>query len=196
MDASAQNAILASLSELHFHPVGHGRSSTRSSYRLESLNDGGLYSFEEVMTVLGHQWVDVLKIDIEGHEWELFTVFYSSPNARLPATQLLVEFHWIGAETAWKVGSGATDLPCSYCTLLNLLEAYTMLYAYQVLDAILADNYRVFSVEPNYYCLEGACARNLVEFAFIRVSNDGHICSPRSFTQGSGFEDMQLSNGC
>ena len=37
--------------------------------------------------------LQVLKIDIEGSEWGLFTDFYSNPGATLPATNLMVEFH-------------------------------------------------------------------------------------------------------
>ncbi len=38
-------------------------------------------------------FLQVLKIDIEGSEWGLFTDFYSNPGATLPATNLMVEFH-------------------------------------------------------------------------------------------------------
>lgn len=67
----------------------------------------------------------------------------------------------------------------------------------QVLDAILADKFRIFSVEPNYYCEEGACAKNLLEFAFIKVSDDGHVCSPHSHSHNMGMNAaVLLPNGC
>ena len=37
---------------------------------------------------LGHEWVDLLKIDIETSEWELFSDFYALEGATLPATQV------------------------------------------------------------------------------------------------------------
>lgn len=58
----------------------------------------------QVMEKLGHQWIDVLKMDIEGHEWNVFGDFYAKPGSRLPATQLLVEFHWPGnSDRVWQV---------------------------------------------------------------------------------------------
>lgn len=54
------------------------------------------------MADLGHEWVDLLKIDIEGFEWELFNDFYAIHGASLPATQLLVEFHFKNLPTLWR----------------------------------------------------------------------------------------------
>ncbi len=73
-----------------------------------------------------------------------------------------------------------------------------MLAAWQVLDALLADKYRIFSVEPNYYCEDGACAKNLLEFAFIRVSENGHVCSPHSHhsAAAAGNAGTVLPDGC
>ena len=77
--------------------------------------------------------------------------FYAEKDASLPVTQLMVEFHFQGARTA-----------------------------FHVLDKLLGDGFRVFSVEPNYYCDNGCCAKDLLEFAFIKVSPTGQICSLRS----------------
>ncbi|BDA47034.1 probable methyltransferase-like protein 24 at N-terminal half [Coccomyxa sp. Obi] len=164
LSPDTQTAKQSSLPGLHFHSVGLGRSSGP----LQSLDDRSMHSFAEVMAALGHAWVDVLKVDIEGHEWDMFLDFFTS-GAHLPATQLLVEFHWPGsAEKVWKV-----------------------------LDTILADRYRIFSVEPNYYCEDGACAKNLLEFAFIRVSDDGHVCSPHSHhADAAGNAAVMMPEGC
>ncbi|CAL8471740.1 g11282 [Coccomyxa elongata] len=146
LSTEKQTTVRTSVPDLHFHSVGLGRSSGP----LQSLDGGGIHSLKDVMAALGHEWVDVLKIDIEGHEWDLFLDIFDS-GAHLPASQPLVEVHWRGsAGTVWKV-----------------------------MDAILADGYRTFSVEPNYYCWDGGCARDLLESAFIRVSEDGHLCTPR-----------------
>ena len=77
--------------------------------------------------------------------------FYAEKDASLPVTQLMVEFHFQNASTA-----------------------------FHALDKLLGDGFRVFSVEPNYYCDNGCCAKDLLEFAFIKVSPMGQICSPRS----------------
>lgn len=45
----------------------------------------------------------------------------------------------------------------------------TLPVALKAFDGLAAQGYRVFSVEPNYY----ADARNLVEFAFIKVCEPG-----------------------
>ncbi len=102
LSQETEEAMLAALPDLHFHAVGIGRGSGGAPD--ESLNDKGFYSIEQVMGALSHQWLDVLKIDIENHEWDVFGDFYATPGARLPATQLLVEFHWPGnADRVWKV---------------------------------------------------------------------------------------------
>lgn len=100
LSKETEAAMLAALPELNFHAIGVGRGSGSG----ETLEDGGFYSIEQVMGNLAHAWVDVLKIDIENHEWDVFGDFYATPGARLPATQLLVEFHWPGnADRVWKV---------------------------------------------------------------------------------------------
>ena len=114
------------------------------------MNLDKLEKLEDIMTRLQHTWIDVLKMDIEGFEWELFQDFYAS-GAKLRATQVLIEFHF----------PGSTKM------------------VWEVFDLLHADNYRIFSVEPNYYCDKGACAKNLLEFAFIKVSDHGQICAPK-----------------
>lgn len=49
----------------------------------------------EVLKMLGHQYVDVLKFDIEGSEWDLFNDILKEP-AKAPK-QLLFELHTEGA---------------------------------------------------------------------------------------------------
>ncbi len=39
----------------------------------------GLQTLDQIMGDLGHMWVDMLKIDIESYEWELFKDFYATP---------------------------------------------------------------------------------------------------------------------
>ena len=148
-------AVIEAKPGLHFHSIGVGSGSAVPAPGRTAIDASKMQSLEGIMRDLQHSWIDILKIDIEMHEWGLFTDFYRGSSAgdagpRLPATQLLVEFHFPGqAATVW-----------------------------EVLDLITADNYRVFSVEPNYYCENGCCARDLIEFAFIKVSDEGQICAP------------------
>ena len=130
--------------------VGNPNTHLPARFKMEQVETSKLEELEAIMARLQHTWIDVLKIDIEGFEWELFKDFYRS-GARLPATQVLVEFHFKGESAE----------------------------VWEVLDLLLADKYRIFSVEPNYYCEEGCCAKDLLEFAFIKVSDHGQICAPK-----------------
>ena len=165
-------AVVQSRDKLHFYPVGepllsscvyhlyaHGWVQTFASpWPGAGVGDPEahpdsplkLEKLEAIMSRLQHTWIDVLKIDIEGYEWELLRDFYKS-GAKLPATQILMEVHFKGVnQVVW-----------------------------ETFDMLLADKYRVFSVEPNYYCMEGCCAKHLIEFAFIKVSDHGQIVHPR-----------------
>jgi hypothetical protein len=164
LDKAVQAAVQAR-PKLQFHAIGVG-GSTKPGPGQTPISIGNLHSLESIMADLQHAWIDILKIDIESHEWGLFTDFYAAHGARLPATQLLVEFHFPGqAATVW-----------------------------EVLDAILEDKYRVFSVEPNYYCENGCCARDLLEFAFIKVSDKGQVCAPMH--RAGQHEGIVLPPGC
>jgi FkbM family methyltransferase len=46
--------------------------------------------FQSVASTLGHSWVDILKMDIEGAEYEVLTDVLESG---IPVGQILVEFH-------------------------------------------------------------------------------------------------------
>ena len=45
---------------------------------------------------------------------------------------------------------------------------------FEVLDKLHADGFRVFATEVNYYCGD-SCAGAYMEFAFMKVSPDGHV---------------------
>ena len=47
------------------------------------------------MSELQHDWVDVLKVDIEGKEWDvlLSVLHYNGPG--IHATQVLIEHHFL-----------------------------------------------------------------------------------------------------
>ncbi|BDA51472.1 probable methyltransferase-like protein 24 [Coccomyxa sp. Obi] len=162
---------MAKVAGLSFHPIGIGDPSSGA----------GLQKLDQIMMDLGHEWVDVLKIDIETFEWELFSDFYASEGATLPATQLLVEFHW-----NW---SHHVPGPSPAITWNQSL-------IWDVFDKLEADNFRVFAVEPNYYCDNGCCAGDFLEFAFIKVSPNGQICTPGRSDDMSKAGKVALPYGC
>lgn len=97
-----------------------------------------------IMKELGHDWIDVLKVDIETHEWRIYDDLINDPRG-IPATQLLTEFHF---------NMGA-PMPC-IDTLIGLQNK----------------GMRVFHVEENNYgnnCTNG----RLYEVAMINVDKNG-----------------------
>jgi hypothetical protein len=153
-------------SGLHFYPVGISGISSNILLSASDMKPGSYHSLRNIMAQLGHKWIDVLKIDIETHEWGVLSDFYSTPGASLPVTQLLIEFH--------------------YPTLEMFLKVF---------DLLLEDNFRVFSVEPNYYCGDGSCAKILVEYAFIKVAPGGQLCTVHRHEVESTAE-VQMSPAC
>mmetsp|Transcript_27000 Transcript_27000/g.78603 ORF Transcript_27000/g.78603 Transcript_27000/m.78603 type:complete len:331 (-) Transcript_27000:299-1291(-) len=82
---------------LHFHPVGieehKGDPGPVSSSGERGMQRRGFRSLRQVMATLKHEWVDVLKVDIEGNEWDLFNNDLLCSQS-LPASQVLVELHY------------------------------------------------------------------------------------------------------
>ena len=151
---AAQADIVRSVASVRLHSTGLGEEGTSAA--------GNMRTLSETLNDLQHQWIDVLKMDIEGAEWQVLESWFKVQNRTLPATQLLVEFHFL---------DGKTGLETLVAPLFELL---------------LSDGYRVFATEPNYYCGDGCCASNLVEYAFIKVSRHGHVVTGVS-SHGSGL---------
>ena len=110
---------------------------------------------QDTMRELQHHWVDLLKIDIEGNEWQVLPSLLQDTGPGIRATQLLIELH--------------------YPLAVNEVQIWG------VLDALTHDNFRLFSVEPNVH---SGFATQFLEFSFIKVSPDGHVCVPRTATEG------------
>ena len=147
--SEAAQAVVRGVPGLHYHNVGLGVRQTGQTGQPSVL------SLDQLMASLKHSWVDVLKMDIEEAEWEFFRDFYSSGNASLPVTQLLIELH--------------TSNPADGSSLQKVVDFFQRLFD---------DDYRIFSVEPNYYCGGGACAKDHTEYAFIKVNKAGHVVRP------------------
>lgn len=130
---------------IQFHDWGtsHETAQTDEGVQMKSIQD--------TMRDLQHDWIDVLKVDIEGKEWDvlLSLLQYSGPG--IHATQLLIELHFPAASSE--------------------------ILIWDTLQALSQDNYRLFSVEPNVH---SGAATEYAEFSFIKVSPDGHVCLPRN----------------
>lgn len=131
-DPDVTQGIESALPGLHFHAIGIGRDNGTA---LTSLDDRKMHSIEQVMGKLGHKWVDVLKMDIEGHEWDVLSDVFAKSGAQLPTTQLLVEVHWPGnAERVWGV------CPSNFFMLSRALQV-DHVFLYRHLDSIYALHY-------------------------------------------------------
>ena len=116
-----------------FHDLGLGPSKTNSPFKLDTL--------ENIMRSLNHNWIDVLKIDIEGWEWAVFSQLLGD-NSVLPVGQLLIELH-------------------------HNAEEHTFRFFEDIIDG----GYRIFSKEPNMYAWripESKCRNQMFEYSFIR----------------------------
>ena len=125
LSQDTESYVKSTLPNLHFHAIGIGRNN---GTLLSSLDDGKLHNIHKVMDKLGHKWVDVLKIDIEGHEWDVLSDVYAKSGAQLPTTQLLIEFHWPGnADRVWKVSPFTSVCALDICMATRLLQLATPL---------------------------------------------------------------------
>ena len=75
-----------SISHITWHTVGLGPRDED----IESTKYGKMHveRLSTIMSSHGHKWLDVLKIDVEGYEWNIFL-----EKAPLPFGQLLIELH-------------------------------------------------------------------------------------------------------
>ncbi|KAK9819754.1 hypothetical protein WJX72_001973 [[Myrmecia] bisecta] len=144
---------------LHFHSYGisdrDGKLRTTSSSGELHTRLMDVKKLSTIMAQLGHAWVDVLKMDVEGSEWHTITQWLEGFR-QLPFTQLQVEYHYYE-------DSGATP-------------AKTIL---QVLRGLAAANMRVFNVEPNYWWSNNGW--QFIEYAYLQVDAQGNVVTGPSF---------------
>lgn len=127
---------------INYHPWG--LSDTDSTIRLEATDVTAL-TLDTIRARLGHTGapIDVLKIDIEGHEWAVFEQQLSHCDREKPfAHQILVELHMFG------------EAP--YTKTLGLF-----------MDDMRNCGYRVFAKDPNHMCA-GCMEYGFVHENFIR----------------------------
>ena len=106
-----------------------------------------------LLQTLGHSWVDVLKIDVEGSEFETFEQLRLLQSG-LPFTQLQMEVHFGWGSTGGETHANAAQL--------NLLSD------------LMESGLRTMSVEPNIYYNGQTC----MEFAMIQMDRCGNVVTP------------------
>jgi len=153
LTAQQKNNMNSLLRNFQFHDFGLG--STNGEMKINSrkiLWTQKTKSFFQVQTLatimsnLGHKWIDVLKIDIEGGEWSVFEKLFEEMKT-IPVTQIQIELHFLG------------DVK----PVLNFFKN------------IGKKGFRVFSVEPNYYGRTAENARLMIEYSCIQVDQNGKI---------------------
>lgn len=104
--------------------------------------------------MLGHNWVDVLKIDVEGSEFETFAALGALEDS-MRFTQLQVEVHFASSAGLGRVPNANRE-------------------ALKLLHSLMRSGLRTMSVEPNIYYAPQTC----VEFAMIRMDECGNVITP------------------
>lgn len=160
-----QKAAVDSVPGLHLHEYGLGdkdgwvSTGGDKSMTLGKKFDGfHVKSLPTIMKELGHNWIDVLKIDIEGAEWEVLDSILLDPEVA-PFTQLQVEFH------NWNDGKRPVTFMKS------------------ILQRMITKDLRVFSVEPNTWWRNNGY--DFMEYSFLQVNHDGDVVTGRSKSEAA-----------
>jgi hypothetical protein len=106
------------------------------------------------LQTLGHNWIDVFKIDVEGSEFETFAALGELEDG-MRFTQLQVEVHFASSVGLQRTANANR-------------EAITLLHS------LMRSGLRTMSVEPNIYHAPQTC----VEFAMIRMDGCGNVITP------------------
>ena len=105
---------------------------------------------------LGHTWIDIMKIDIEGSEYSTFQ--HLAEQHTLPFTQLQIEVHQ-------NMGSSEDRTRGTNHNNLNAL---------MLLHTFLSNSFRTMYVEPNIYFAAQTCS----ELALIKMDGCGNVIAP------------------
>jgi len=92
--------------------------------------DCPMKNLKEIMEDLGHDWIDVLKIDIDGAEWRSFEYIYNEMRT-LPASQIQLEL----------TGLDITDQQASLAGGTHGV--------YKLWSNLISDGFQIFHIEPN-----------------------------------------------
>ena len=145
-----------SIERVTFHNYGIGSvdSTISEEYAFGSHVVSGyqLNTLPTIMKQLGHRWVDLLKIDVEGAEYEVLPSIlshYQAVGQQVPVTQAQVEYHH------WP----------------NKPPAETLV---ATLKAMETSGFRAFHTEFNY----NGPAWHFIEYAYLQVNADGKVVHP------------------
>ena len=142
-----------------FHSYGIGATdqhvSGTFSYEGRSVSSYTLKSLATIMAELGHEWIDVLKMDIEGAEYvvlQAIVTHYKKSKDGIPVTQAHFEYHHVDEQPSWQ----------------DLLRTLTM---------VEKSGFRAFHQEYNY----NGEAWHYVEYAYLHVDDNGKVVRPTFF---------------
>lgn len=80
----------------HFHPYGIGKED-------KTVDGHPFYTLRTLMKMNGHDWIDILKVDVEGAEFQIMPeVVKDFGKGNLPFGQLLMEIHAERTPSAYK----------------------------------------------------------------------------------------------
>lgn len=141
-----------------FHDYGIGSIDiiVNDSYEggAKTVHEYQLKSLPTIMRELGHTWISIFKMDVEGAEYEVLPSIiehYSSEGLVVPITQAQIEYHH------WTNKPSAQDLVGT----LRLMEQ---------------NGFRSFHTEFNY----NGPAWNFIEYAYLHVASQGSLVVKQS----------------
>lgn len=139
-----------------FHNYGIGPTDERIIegfvYDDRTIPSYDLKSLPTIMAQLGHTWIDVLKMDIEGAEYKVLSSivqYYAKAKQAIPITQAQIEYHHHDKEPARQ-------------------ELITTLTEFE------KSGFRAFHSEYNYH----GEAWNYIEYAYLHVDANGKVVVP------------------
>lgn len=151
-----QIARVKAVKGVTFHAYGIGARDELVSqpffYGKRNVTSYELKSFPTIMAEHGHEWIDVLKLDVEGAEYEVLQAIvkhYHSQGKVVPVTQAQIEYHH------------SEEQPSRH----ELLTTLTMFEK---------SGFRAFHQEYNYH----GEAWHFIEYAYLQVNNDGQVVYP------------------
>lgn len=135
------------MKHLHMRPSASSPVSPHTSYEKQQFEDCG-----HGVQSLGHEWVDVLKMDIEGSEYATLGFIADLPGDAMRFTQLQLEMHQMWAPDPKQP---------------NVAQ-------FETLRGLLSHGFRTTFLEPNIYFAAQTCH----ELAFIKMDDCGNVVTP------------------
>lgn len=140
--------------KFHFYGIGAKDEVVQGRFQYEDrvVTSYELKTLPTIMKELGHDWVHVFKMDVEGAEYQVLpsiVTHYAEAKQVIPVTQAQIEYHHWG------------DRPPRQ----DILNTLTLMEE---------SGLRAFHTEYNYH----GDAWNFIEYAYLHVDDEGHVVSP------------------